>query len=47
MTKWELAKIEKRPFKPAIKSINKYAVKGDILGEDISEETVTAVKAKV
>ena len=46
MKKWEIAKNEKKPFKPNAKSINKYEVRGDIVG-DVSEEQVIAVKDKV
>lgn len=30
MSKWETARLEKKPFKPSGKSIDKYEVRGDI-----------------
>jgi len=30
MRKWETARLDKKPFKPSAKSIDKYEVRGDI-----------------
>lgn len=46
MKKWEKARSEKKPFKPAKKSIDKYEVAGDIKGE-LTDEQVIEVKDKV
>ena len=46
MVKWDLARQEKKPFKPAKKSIEKYEVNGDIAG-DLTDEQVGAIKDKV
>ena len=46
MKKWDKARSEKKPFKPAKKSIDKYEVAGDIIGE-LTDEQVTEVMDKV
>ena len=46
MKKWVKAREEKKPFKPAKKSIDKYEVHGDIVG-DLTDEQVIAIKDKV
>ena len=46
MRKWEKARAEKKAFKPAKKSIDKYEVGGDIAGE-LTDEQVTAIRDKV
>ena len=46
MKKWEKARQDKKPFKPAQKSLKKYDVCGDITG-DLTDEQVTSVKEKM
>jgi len=46
MKKWMSARKEKKPFKPAAKSIEIYDVNGDIKG-DLTDEDVKKVLDKV
>ena len=46
MVKWDQARHDKKRFKPAKKSIDKYEVNGDIVGE-LWDEQIAAIKAKV
>ena len=46
MIKWDKARQEKKPFKPSKKSIDKYEVNGDIVG-DLTDDQVVLVLEKV
>ena len=46
MKKWQKAREEQKPFKPAAKAIEMYEIKGDIKG-NLTDAEVTTVLEKV